>query len=217
MTSDEVLLDEIRNPMNIFYLDRTPRAAARAHCDRHVVKMILETAQLLSAAWHVCNPELVEFDLVRRDKLFPWGPEHKIALDKGRAAAYLAGGLRIYQKTHPNHPSAVWARESTKCYDWLWRLGIELADEYSFRYGRQHASVPILWALEMPPPSVPSGLLSEPTPAMADDYVVLDAHGYVDALASYRKYYREVKAPLLKYTRRAPPGWCADLSTVVEV
>ena len=36
--------------MNIFYLDRDPSEAARLQCDRHVVKMILETAQLLSTA-----------------------------------------------------------------------------------------------------------------------------------------------------------------------
>lgn len=36
--------------MNIFYLDHDPCEAARMQCDRHVVKMILETAQLLSTA-----------------------------------------------------------------------------------------------------------------------------------------------------------------------
>ncbi len=35
--------------MNIFYLHRDPMMAAKYHCDRHVVKMILETAQILSA------------------------------------------------------------------------------------------------------------------------------------------------------------------------
>lgn len=33
--------------MNIFYLDRDPSLAAKAHCDKHVVKMILESAQIL--------------------------------------------------------------------------------------------------------------------------------------------------------------------------
>jgi hypothetical protein len=33
--------------MNIFYLDRDPEIAAKAHCDKHVVKMILESAQIL--------------------------------------------------------------------------------------------------------------------------------------------------------------------------
>lgn len=36
--------------MNIFVLDRNPKKAARYHCDKHVVKMILETAQLLCTA-----------------------------------------------------------------------------------------------------------------------------------------------------------------------
>lgn len=34
--------------MNIFVLDRNPVRAAQMSCDRHVVKMILETAQMLS-------------------------------------------------------------------------------------------------------------------------------------------------------------------------
>lgn len=33
--------------MNIFYLDRDPKSCASMHCDKHVVKMVLETAQLL--------------------------------------------------------------------------------------------------------------------------------------------------------------------------
>ena len=36
--------------MNIFFLDRTPEKSAEYHCDKHVVKMILETAQMLSTA-----------------------------------------------------------------------------------------------------------------------------------------------------------------------
>ena len=34
--------------MNIFVLDQDPYVAARYHCDKHVVKMVLETAQMLS-------------------------------------------------------------------------------------------------------------------------------------------------------------------------
>lgn len=34
--------------MNIFVLDLIPERAAQYHCDKHVVKMILETAQILS-------------------------------------------------------------------------------------------------------------------------------------------------------------------------
>ena len=42
--------------MNIFVLDRDPRVAASYHCDKHVIKMILETAQMLSTAHHVLEP-----------------------------------------------------------------------------------------------------------------------------------------------------------------
>lgn len=38
--------------MNLFILDYSPKLAAQYHCDKHVVKMILETAQLLSTAHH---------------------------------------------------------------------------------------------------------------------------------------------------------------------
>lgn len=34
--------------MNIFVLDEDPVTCAQYHCDRHVVKMVLETAQILS-------------------------------------------------------------------------------------------------------------------------------------------------------------------------
>lgn len=35
--------------MNVFFLDRDPKACAYHHCDKHVVKMILESAQILSS------------------------------------------------------------------------------------------------------------------------------------------------------------------------
>lgn len=42
--------------MNIFFLDENIEKCAAYHCDKHVVKMILETAQLLcSAHWMVGN------------------------------------------------------------------------------------------------------------------------------------------------------------------
>jgi hypothetical protein len=41
--------------MNIFVLDANPITAARFHNDRHVVKMILESCQLLATAHHVLD------------------------------------------------------------------------------------------------------------------------------------------------------------------
>lgn len=43
--------------MNIFALDRIPEKAAEYHCDKHVLKMIIETAQLLSNSHHMTGKE----------------------------------------------------------------------------------------------------------------------------------------------------------------
>lgn len=42
--------------MNIFILDQNPTQAARYHCDKHVVKMILESCQMLSTTIHHYDP-----------------------------------------------------------------------------------------------------------------------------------------------------------------
>ena len=41
--------------MNIFATDPDPTVCARQHCDVHLIKMVTETAQLLSAAHIVCD------------------------------------------------------------------------------------------------------------------------------------------------------------------
>ena len=38
--------------MNIFVLDKDPIISAQMQCDKHVVKMPLETAQMLCSVWH---------------------------------------------------------------------------------------------------------------------------------------------------------------------
>jgi hypothetical protein len=43
--------------MNIFVLDYDPVQAAQSQCDKHVVKMILESAQMLCTAHRVHDPE----------------------------------------------------------------------------------------------------------------------------------------------------------------
>jgi hypothetical protein len=45
------------NNMNIFFLHIDPKTCAEMHVDKHVVKMILELAQLLCSAHHLSNSE----------------------------------------------------------------------------------------------------------------------------------------------------------------
>jgi len=46
--------------MNIFALDNDPVTAAQMQCDKHVVKMVLETAQMLSTVHHEYGSQWVE-------------------------------------------------------------------------------------------------------------------------------------------------------------
>ena len=43
--------------MNIFFLDTDTKQCAKYHCDKHVVKMIVEYAQLLSTAHRMLDGE----------------------------------------------------------------------------------------------------------------------------------------------------------------
>ncbi|MDO4699662.1 MAG: pyrimidine dimer DNA glycosylase/endonuclease V [Moraxella sp.] len=95
--------------MNIFYLDSDPVICATYHADKHVVKMILEYAQLLCTVHHLCDDVL---DGAQR--------------------------VLLYRCTHQNHPSALWVRQSHRHYDWLYQLFICLCDEYTHRYGKVH-------------------------------------------------------------------------------
>ena len=80
--------------MNIFYLDKCPNKAAKLQYNKHVVKMILESAQMLCAAHHVLgNPDDVPYKLahknhpstiwVRENSLhYDWLYEHFVALSR---------------------------------------------------------------------------------------------------------------------------------------
>jgi len=72
--------------MNIFYLHSNPKICAEMHCDKHVVKMILEYGQLLSTAHRV-------LDGTKQDKIY-------VLTDS------VANNL-LYKATHINHPSAI--------------------------------------------------------------------------------------------------------------
>jgi len=106
--------------MNIFYLDHDVRKCAEMHNDKHVVKMILEYAQLLSTAHRVLDGILSTGISVSGRK---------------RTVYVLADNLDavLYSATHVNHPSAIWVRQSDKNYDWLFGLFQALMDEYTYR------------------------------------------------------------------------------------
>jgi hypothetical protein len=153
--------------MNIFFLDRDIATSAKMHCDKHVVKMILEYAQLLSSAHHI-------------------------------AGIPLEG---IYKKTHINHPCAVWVRQSTSHYEYLFNLMHSLMHEYTYRYGKHHATERLLPLLNEKPRFMNQMHWNDPPQCMPDQYkkaCVVDA---------YRHYYIGEKHSFAKWKNRDVPFW----------
>ena len=100
--------------MNIFACDESPFQAALALPDRHVVKMPLESAQMLAVCFG----------------------QHGLNLGKLRK---LDGG-HYADTAFRNHPCTVWARSNFANLAWLIVHAQSLAYEYLHRYGRFHGS-----------------------------------------------------------------------------
>jgi hypothetical protein len=166
--------------MNIFYIDKDPVQAAIWMVDRHVVKMILESAQLLSTAHRVLDGEKVGKQYVLAD----------------------ARQEILYKATHVNHPSAIWARESIENYLWLVEHMYGLLDEYTYRYGKKHKCNEIAFHLQSPPFNLKEYDMTPMPCAMDDEYKIS-----TDPVENYRNYYIKGKASLHKWTKREAPVW----------
>ena len=134
--------------MNIFFLDWDTKKCAEYHCDKHVVKMILETAQLLCGAHHVTHQAPTKY---------------RPSTDQVP-----------YKLSHKNHPCSIWVRESLSNYLYLCDLGLELCKEYTYRYGKRHKSQDVIeWCLTNKLNICDKGF-TEPPKAMPDEYKVTD-------------------------------------------
>ena len=130
--------------MNIFILSTHPVLAANDLCDKHISKMCLETAQLLSTA--------VQSHVGECDGL------------------YKSTNVNLYKSTHVNHPCSVWARSSRKNFHWLLLHGDAIGHEYSRRYGRTHKSALVIQHARNFLHLIPEGELTPFALAMPEEY-----------------------------------------------
>ena len=172
--------------MNIFFLSGKPRRCARWHCDKHVVKMILEYTQILYTSNHVNGGTVL------------------ILESAPLCASTAKRGYKLHAK---NHPSVLWASESLVHYYWLLALALCLVEEHTFRFKplQPHACLAHLKWLGAPPPEkllTRRIWLRDPPPAMPDECKIEN-----DSIQSYRNYYNTSKKErgLLTYTKRHIP------------
>jgi hypothetical protein len=168
--------------MNIFYLDKDPRVAAEYHCDKHVVKMILESAQLLSGAHRILDGQKIE---------------KKWVLNDSRENI-------LYGVSHINHPSAIWTRSNIDHYRYLYELFVFLIDEYKYRYNNKtHKCETLLEPLFPCPYNIDyEAPWSDPPQAMPEECRIEN-----NSVQAYRNYYIKHKYKFAKWTRREIPSW----------
>lgn len=182
----EVIIDT----MNIFYLDKDPKTCAEMHCDKHVVKMIIEYAQLMSTAHRVLDGDQYEGKTANGRRIQRW--KHPIPVMENT----------LYKASHVKHPSGLWTRDSQNHYNWLYTMWTHLCDEYTYRYGKVHMTDSKLRdLLESPPMQIPVETYVDPYLAMPDDVK------QKDVVQSYQDYYVQYKNHLAKWTNRSIPSF----------
>lgn len=180
--------------MNIFRLDDDPVKAAQLQCDSHVVKMTLESAQMLSTTHRMLD-----------------GKETKVVSKSGkRMVKYyqLDSDLEnvLYKAVHFNHPSTVWTRESLANYNWHYEHFVALCDEYKYRYGKMHNTDKLLRDILKTPPRNISDIGETPFKlAMGSNPECMISD---DPVKSYRLFYQTKQGRFkMVWTKRPIPEW----------
>ena len=181
--------------MNIFILDENPIRAAQLQCDKHIVKMVLESAQMLSTAHRVLDGTLTRI------------PSKS---GKTMVKAWILPDSRedvLYKAVHVGHPCTVWSMESLANYAWHYEHFQALAIEYEYRYGKQHKSfVDLEYALSIPPKNIRQDIGLTPFRlAMGAAPECIDEKNPV---TSYRKFYETKQDRFtMAWTKRSVPEW----------
>ena len=95
--------------MNIFYVDKDPIVSAKMLIDKHVVKMIVESAQMLSTAHRMIDGTQYQGKTKSNRNIKRWlHPNSNLE-------------ETLYKACHTGHPSTVWVMASAYNYNWLYK------------------------------------------------------------------------------------------------
>ncbi len=175
--------------MNIFYLHENPIENAKSHIDKHIVKMPVEYAQLLSTAHRLLDGEMYLGKTANGRNIKRW------RLDDEREDF-------LYKASHINHPSAIWVRESIENYYQMYKLYMATLAEFTNRYDKIHgASKPSIYLMR-PPLNIPCVKGTE-IPQCMPDYCKVEG----DSISAYRNYYINEKKQFATWKNKEIPTW----------
>ena len=180
--------------MNVFVLSECPRESARMMCDKHIPKMIIEAAQMLSTA-HRMHDGYMEKRLSKSGKrMVKAYPHHNSNLD----------GV-LYKAVHHYHPCTVWTMASKANYNWHYEHFLELCSEFTYRFKKEHLTYTKLRdVLKAATTNIPDIELTEFPQAMSH-YPQCMVDG--NPIQAYRNYYHVAKGFAKWVKGREAPSW----------
>jgi hypothetical protein len=104
----------------------------------------------------------------------------------------------------------LWTQDSSGNFEWLYRLGIALSDEYSLRFGKIHKSKAVIqecWRKADEIDFVSHELKPFPQ-VMPEQYKIPD-----DPIRAYRNYYIGSKAYFATWKKGTPSWWPYPVSS----
>ncbi len=176
--------------MNIFILDENPKIAAQMLCDKHIVKMIVESMQILMTVLYLKNGIENRKDFESKQDLV-----QSLTKDFPRETPYKLGYYR--------HPCVLWCLESDTNILWLLRHQKELLNQYTIRYNKTHSVQNIFdwYILNHSNYLDITQLRTKFALAMPEKYRC------ESSVVSYRLYYLFEKAKIAKWNFTKTPEW----------
>jgi hypothetical protein len=197
--------------MNRFRLEQTPSKCAKSHCDKHVVKMITEEAQMLSTAHRILDGKLEHvpsFDKQGNPRILKSGaPRTKKHWNLYEGRRDDLGEKTIYKAVHMGHPCTIWSSQTLGNYRWAYALLEYLCEEYTHRYGKVHETErKLLSMLALAPEKIPKSLEVTKMPlAMGAEPQCINED---DVIGSYRNYYMTKQRRFkMTWKNRQVPEW----------
>lgn len=192
--------------MNLFYLDENHDLNAQYHVDKHVVKMILEAAEMLSMAHIVSQavgyvPRKLTTEEYKECLKFKSPLKELVPADRG--IPYIG------RDSHLNHPSTIWVRSSAENYAWTFCYMDALEHERRYRNPRGvpvHTAFKLMCKLGEPNiPDVGFTKFALAMKVMKDQYP--QYYNEDDPIQSYRYFYMLDKAKFASWNGRDKPHW----------
>lgn len=183
--------------MNIFFLDSDPNLAAQYQCSKHVIKMVLETCQLLCTTHHYIGTTNLPEKFYRKTHVnhpcaiwarqhannYNWLAEHALHLCEEYSYRY--------EKVHASQNLAEWLLVNEPCIRSWFHKSNEVYPANTFQLGQY--------------------CVTEPPQCMPDEFKVDN-----DPVQAYRNYYNKNKRYEIscKWTKREPPDWWVNFQEI---